>query len=326
MSEVSVNRRPIDVSELERVGGMPLVLHVESNGLNAMNWVEEYRDDVSRLLDVNGAVLIRGLKVPGSTQFGKMLSGLFGGELIEYTYRSTPRTALRGNIYTATEYPATEVIPQHNENAYARHWPMRIGFLCVLPAETGGETPIGDSREVYKRLPAEIREKFEAKNVMYVRNYSSLDLPWTEVFQTEDKAQVEAFCQANDMTYEWLEGDTLRTSQVNPASITHPRTGEKVWFNQAHLFHVSSLSPEMAQALIDSMGEARLPRNTYYGDGSPIEPEALAVIRAAYEETKVTFPWQRNDLLLLDNVLFTHGRTAYTGPRKVLVGMACPNA
>jgi len=106
----------------------------------------------------------------------------------------------------------------------------------------------------------------------------------------------------------------------------HPRTGENLWFNQAHLFHVSSLGKEIAETLISSLGEENLPRNTYYGDGSPIEPEVLDCIRAAYEQIKIKFPWQKNDLLLLDNMLFTHGREPYTGTRKVLVGMACPNS
>jgi alpha-ketoglutarate-dependent taurine dioxygenase len=70
------------------------------------------------------------------------------------------------------------------------------------------------------------------------------------------------------------------------------------------------------------MGEDNLPRNTYYGDGSPIEPEALQLIRDLYEQNKIVFKWQKNDLMLLDNMLYTHGRTPFTGDRKVLVGMA----
>lgn len=326
MSNASANRQKITVSDLKPIGGLPLLLDVEMKGMNAVNWAEEYQDDVRGLLEDNGAVLIRGLKVPGSTQFGRILTTLFGSELLEYTYRSTPRTELRGNIYTATEYPASEVIPQHNENAYSRHWPNRIGFMCILPSETGGETPIGDSRTIYNMLPASVRDKFEDKGVMYVRNYSTLDLPWSVVFQTEDKSEVEAYCRDNELKYEWFENNGLRTSQVNPATAVHPHTGEKLWFNQAHLFHASSLGEEMAATLISSLGEENLPRNSYYGDGSPIEPEALKLIRNAYESTRIKFPWERNDLLLLDNMLFTHGREPFTGPRKVLVGMACPNS
>jgi hypothetical protein len=106
--------------DLKEIAGLPLLLEIEMGGLNALSWAEEYQEDIRNLIDENGAVLVRGLKVPGTAQFGKILSTLFGAELIEYVYRSTPRTELRGNVYTATEYPASEVIPQHNENPVSR--------------------------------------------------------------------------------------------------------------------------------------------------------------------------------------------------------------
>lgn len=64
---------------------------------------------------------------------------------LEYTYRLTPRTKLGGKIYTATEYPADQFIPLHNENAYAETWTQKIMFFCVIQEKTGGETPIADS-------------------------------------------------------------------------------------------------------------------------------------------------------------------------------------
>jgi len=325
MKNTAMSHHTITISNLQPLNGVPLLLDVEASGLNALSWAEEYKHDIQALLEINGAVLVRGLKVPGSTQFGKILSMLFGSELIEYVYRSTPRTELRGNVYTATEYPASQVIPQHNENSYSRDWPNRIGFMCVVPAETGGATPIGDSRVVYNMIPAAVRGKFEEKGVMYVRNYSTLDLSWQEVFQTKEKSEVESFCKSHELSFEWLENNTLRTKQINPATAEHPRTGEKLWFNQAHLFHASSMGKEIFDTLVSSLGEDNVPRNSYYGDGSPIEPEVLETIRNIYDQTKFTFQWRKNDLLLLDNMLFTHGREAYTGPRSVLVGMACPN-
>lgn len=325
MNDAFQGRQRIPASDLKSIGGLPILLNVDASGLNAVSWAEEHQDDIETLIQTNGAVLIRGLNVPGSRQFGKVLTTLFGSELLEYTYRSTPRTKLRGNVYTATEYPASEVIPQHNENSYSRNWPNRIGFFCVLPAETGGETPIGDSRVVYNMLPKSIRDRFDQKGVIYVRNYSNLDLSWQVVFQTEDRSKVEGYCEANQLSYEWLENGGLRTTQVNPATAVHPRTGERVWFNQAHLFHVSSLGKDVAETLLASLGEENLPRNSYYGDGSPIESEVIELIRSIYEQTKIKFTWQTNDLLLLDNMLFTHGREAYTGARRILVGMGCPN-
>jgi alpha-ketoglutarate-dependent taurine dioxygenase len=325
MTIPALNQQHLTASDLKSIAGLEILLEVQTSALNVVGWAEEHQHEIRALLESQGALLIRGMKVLGGSQFGKILATLFGSELIEYVYRSTPRTHMRDHVYMATEYPADQVIPQHNENAYSRRWPNRLGFMCLLPAEAGGETPIADSRVVYNLLPQSIRDKFEEKGVLYVRNYSTIDLPWSVVFQTEDKAEVETFCEANELEYEWLEDNRLRTRQINPATAIHPRTGEKVWFNQAHLFHVSGLGQPMAATLLDSLGEENLPRNSYYGDGSPIEPEALEQIRNIYEQTKVKFTWQKNDLLLLDNMLFTHGRESYTGPRKVLVGMACPN-
>jgi len=128
-------------------------------------------------------------------QFEEVI-GTVSGRLLDYTYRSTPRTIVSGKIYTSTEYPPHQTIPLHNENSYTRDWPMKIWFFSRICATTGGETPISDSRRVYQSIPREVRERFERKGVMYVRNYGSgFDLPWQEVFQTSDRADVEEFCR-----------------------------------------------------------------------------------------------------------------------------------
>lgn len=315
----------IGVEQLEKVGGMPLLLNVDLAGEKTQAWSENNAEHIQQLLAKNGALLIRGLKINSSKQFGGLLETLFGAPLVEYNYRSTPRTGLKGNVYTATEYSNLEVIPQHNENAYSKSWPHRIGFLCMLPSATGGATPISDSRFLCENLPKDLVTKFEQKGVKYVRNYSNIDLPWHEVFQTDDKAQVEQFCRDNEIEFEWLAHDQLRTTQVNPAIVPHPQTGEKLWFNQAHLFHVSALDPELRKTMQESFSESDLPRNTYFGDGSTIDEADLAIIRQLYEQSKVRFDWQKHDVMLLDNMLFTHGRESYTGARKVLTGMAHPN-
>ncbi|WP_254896579.1 TauD/TfdA family dioxygenase, partial [Amycolatopsis sp. Hca4] len=84
--------------------------------------------------------------------------------------RSTPRSNVAGNIYTSTEYPPAESIPMHNENSYSASWPARLFFLCDTAAETGGATPIADSRAVYRLLPEDLRERF-AGGVTYTRAF-----------------------------------------------------------------------------------------------------------------------------------------------------------
>ena len=50
-----------------------------------------------------------------------------------------------------------------------------------------GQTPIGDVHNVYNRVDPKIREEFEQRKILYVRNYNNgLGLRWQEVFQTEE--------------------------------------------------------------------------------------------------------------------------------------------
>jgi hypothetical protein len=71
--------------------------------------------------------------------------------------------------------------------------------------------------------------------------------------------------------------------------------------------------------------ESELPRNVFYGDGTAIEEGVLDEIRDVYADLLLTFPWREGDILALDNMLTSHGRAPFTGPRRVLVAMAEPS-
>jgi alpha-ketoglutarate-dependent taurine dioxygenase len=317
----------IRVGRLPSGEALPLVLQPAIEGVDLVEWAKGNRGIIEGYLLKHGGILFRGFNISSAADF-EQFSTAFSTALLEYTYRSTPRSQERGNIYTSTEYPADQVIPLHNENAYTSTWPMKIWFFCVTAARQGGETPIADSRKVFARIDPKIREHFMQKKVRYVRNYrSGIDLPWQAVFQTTSKSAVEEYCRSAGIGFEWKNSDHLRTSQVCRAVASHPQTGEMVWFNQAHLFHVSSLPAEARETLLSTCQEEDLPRNAYYGDGSPIELAVLDEIRAIYQQEAVLFPWQEGDILMLDNMLIAHGRSSFVGPRKILVSMAeaCSN-
>jgi len=301
-----------------------LVLEAQDKAtFNPFEWVKENKPLLENYLVKYGGILLRNFNIFSLSEFNQMLQ-LLSPELLDYIYRSTPRTKLGGKIYTATEYPADRVIPLHNENAYSRSWPNKIFFFSVIVASEGGETPIADSRNVYKKIDSQIKEKFEEHGVMYTRNYTKgIDLSWQEVFQTEEKAGVEKYCKENDIEFEWkTEGPELTTRQTCQATLVHSKTGESVWFNQAHLFHISSLDKDSRLSLIKELGKENIPRNASYGNGEPLEVEALDHIRNVYTQEKIKFKWHKGDIMILDNILMAHGREAYKGERKVAVAMA----
>ncbi|MBL0387098.1 TauD/TfdA family dioxygenase [Tumebacillus sp. ITR2] len=311
----------IALSELQPGQTLPLVIQPAAEGVDLLEWAQQNREWLEQKVREHGGLLFRNWNV---TDIGKFESftATICPNLEGYTERSTPRSEVQGKVYTSTSYPAEQSIPMHNEMSYAAAWPKKIFFYSVVMAETGGETPIADSREVLKRLEPALVERLAERKIRYVRNHmAGLDLPWQEVFQTNDKSEVEAYCRQNGMTWEWKADGSLRTTAIRDALAKHPVTGEAVWFNQAHLFHVSNLPEEVQEALVFALGEENLPRNTYYGDGAPFEPETLAAIRNAYDEVTVSFPWETGDILMLDNYLVAHGRAPYTGARKVVVTM-----
>jgi len=300
--------------------GLPLLLMPTLPGVRLAEWVGGQARYVSELLTRHGALLFRGFGCESAEHLGEIVDAS-GRQTVAYVYRSTPRTRVGGSIYTSTEYPPSQTIPLHNEQSYSREWPGRLWFACVTPASEGGATPLADCRRVTGRISEEIRERF-ADGVLYLRNYGGgLDLSWQDSFQTDDRQAVEEFCAASDIEFRWHAGDRLQTRQVCQAEVTHPVTGERVWFNQSHLFHVSALPDDVRSALEASMPEDELPRNTYFHDGSPIPVEMLTRIRAAYADELVAVPWHAGDVMLIDNLLAAHGRQPYRGPRVVLVGM-----
>jgi alpha-ketoglutarate-dependent taurine dioxygenase len=312
----------ITLSYLRPGSPLPLVVRPVFERVDLISWATANTDFVESYLERNGAILFRGFGLSSVEEFERLIE-VVSGPLLDYSYRSTPRHVANGRIYSSTEYPAHQSIPLHNENSYTRNWPMKLSFFAQQLPDKGGETPIADSRKIYNAIPPDIRECFERKGLMYVRNYGTgLDLRWQEVFQTSSKAVVEDYCRKAQMEFEWIGDDQFRTRQLCQAAERHPRTSEMVWFNQAHLFHVSRLPAEVREWLLAAFGEPNLPRNVYFADGSTIETAMLDEIVRVCDEQSIVFPWHEGDVLMLDNMLTAHGRKPFVGKRKVVVGIA----
>lgn len=303
---------------------LPLLVEPAVAGVDLVAWAERNRALIEEYLESHGAILFRDFNVSTTTDFERFIRAS-AGELLEYADQTSPRHKVSGNVYTSTDYPAQQGIFLHNESSYAAVWPLRIFFFCVSAPDTGGETPIADVRKVLARIPAEIRQRFLAKGWMLARNFGvGLGLPWQTVFQTDDRNTVEDYCHAAGITFEWKGDGRLTTRQIRKAIVNHPRTREPVWFNHATFFHSSTAQPELRQMLLAQYGEQQLPYQTYYGDRSDIEDSTLELLRDAYRQETVSFSWQQGDILMLDNMLVAHGRNPFTGPRKIVAGMAQP--
>jgi alpha-ketoglutarate-dependent taurine dioxygenase len=310
----------IKTSVLQPEQSLPLVIEPDSDEIDLADWASSHREFIESNLLKHGAILFRGFNLNSASEFETVANAIHPNLFGEYG--DLPREGVSGKVYGSTPYPPDKAILFHNESSHLHRWPLKIWFFCVQPAQQGGETPILDCRKIYQLLNPKLREKFEEKQLMYVRNYiEGLDVSWQDFFQTTDKAEVENYCCQAGMECEWLENNGLKTRKIRPAVAKHPKTEEFVFFNQLQLHHVSCLDSAVRQSLLSVFGEDKLPRNVYYGDGTPIEDSVMEEIGAIYQENQISFTWQKKDILMLDNMLTSHSRNPYVGSRKIVVAM-----
>lgn len=310
----------ISQSHLFADQSLPLVLTPTIADFDALEWVKAHTEFIERSLLQYGAILFRGFRVEGPSEFEGFASAicpnLFGD------YGDLPREPVAGVVYGSTPYPNDQTILFHNESSHMHCWPLKIWFYCSTPPAHGGETPIVDCRELYRHLHPALRRKLSDKGLMYVRNFGDgVDVGWQDFFKSTSRSAVEEFCRGAGISFEWREGNRLRISRVCPAVATHPKTGQAVLFNQIQAHHISCVDQAIRADLVNLFGVQGLPRNVCYGDGEPLADAEVDEMRRLYEAHAKSFPWQQGDILMLDNMLVAHARRPFSGPRQVLVTM-----
>ena len=300
----------------------PWVVRPAASGVELSAWTAENREEIDRLLIDRGAVLFRGFGLESATDFEEVAAtfttDLYGG------YGDLPREGESANIYKSTPYPPDRPILFHNESSHLTSWPTRISFFCMVPSAKGGETPLADCREIAQRLDAEILDEFERKGLTYIRNFSGLDVSWEQFFGTEDRADVERQCGETGMAFEWTDGGKhLRVRQDAAAVRNHPVSGEKLFFNQIQLHHPHHLPADVLESLRSMVSsDEELPRNVTFGDGTPISDDLAEQLLQLYWDTCVMFPWERSDIISLDNMRIAHARMPFEGERRIAVAMS----
>lgn len=313
----------METAETGRDTWRPYEITSDTTGTpDLVKWLDELGPGaLADLLTERKALVFRGFGV-GLDDVGPVLDRLVPGQL-PYVHGNSPRTRVRGNLYTSTEYPQQYTISMHNELSYAHRWPARLAFYCEKAAERGGATPVVDGALWLDSLDAEVREAF-AGGIRYVQNLHDgygFGKSWQDTFETDDRAAVEAFLRDAHAEWEWGP-DGLRVVQLRPATIKHPVTGTEVWFNQADQWHPAGLGDKISADLYNILSPDEFPQYVTFADGTPIPDAYIEQILNRGLENAVDVDWRQGDLLLIDNVLVAHGRRPFEGTRRVLVAMS----
>ena len=287
---------------------------------DALRWVAARHEALRQAVTDHGSLLVRGLRLNDAAHAGAVFRQL-GAPMTE-TEAFAPRLRYAEGLYSASKWPPGQQMCAHHELSYALEFPSLMLFACLTAPASGGATPVADSPSVMRALPATLVDRFERAGWLLVRNYNNdIGASLAESFGTDDRFAIERYCRANAIDFEWLPGGGLRTTQYREAVFTHPRTGQKCWFNQVAFLNAWTMNAEVREYLIEVFGEGALPFDTRFGDGSKVGPEIVQTINQVYEAHTVREAWQAGDLLLVDNIRTAHGREPFSGPREVVVGM-----
>lgn len=304
---------------------LPVIELGDQSAGDFIAFFRQNKDEIESRLQSKGAVKFTGVSIGSLDVFQEIVDAI-STRFLNYVDGNSPRTKLSDHVYTSTEYDQTKVITMHNELSYSAKWPNKLFFSCLQPAATGGETLLADSREILQRMNRDIVSQVQEKGVMYIRNLhggAGVGPSWQGTFETESKKQVEEYCQAYNMAFEWRDNNSLRLKQPSKGIIRHRVTNELVWFNQIDQFHPYQLGEELYEAMMsiyDSPEE--FPTYVCFGDGSTISEDIVKDILTSIEGCTFAPAWNINELLIVDNELMSHGRNTFTGSRKVLVAMS----
>ncbi len=303
-------------------------------------WLAERKPEIERVLASSGALLLRGFAaLDSAAAFERALSALFP-HLMDYVGGTSPRRQVRGNIMTATEVPPTYSIPLHQEMSYTDTYPDRIAFFCELPPGGGGATTLGDMRAITARIDPAVRERWRAGGVQLRRTLPSdekaarkpgVSKPWSEVFGTADRAEVERIASGRGWRADWLpDGSVQLWQELRPALRTYEKTGDEVWFNQAHIFAPATTlrwtredgREEQYQRLKAALDEhPEMIDRVFHRGEREIDADDVMHVYDVLKRSEIPLRWERGDLLFLDNTLAGHGRTSFSGERKVLTAL-----
>ena len=294
------------------------------SGPDAAAWISEHGSDIRESVTAHGAVLVRGLPIRDRAAAVSAVRAVIGDGVAERE-GFAPRDTYGNGVYSSSHWPADQPMCMHHELSYLATAPRLLSFACVTPPAAGGVTALADACAVLRDLPTDLVERFDRHGWRLTRSYNPLvGTSWQDAFGTDDRTQVQRYCDDNGLEVVWHDGDTLSTTQTRAAVVTHPDTGERCWFNQIAFLNEWTMEPEVRDFLTAEFGPWSLPFNTFIGDGTPLDRATVDLINEVYDKHTVREPWQRGDLLVVDNIRTAHNREPFKGDREIVVGFGEP--
>ena len=323
-TSLRVNAIPIPGQQTYDGKVFPLVLQCQTPGTTLREscaWIADRRAELLRQASEHGAILFRDFPLTTAQDFDAFIAAF---DLENFPYDQSLSNAVRVNrtprVFTANEAPPEVTIFLHHEMAQTPVYPSRLFFFCEKAAETGGATPICRSDVLWEKLAQrcpEFARNCETKGLKYSNVMpaeddakSGMGRSWQSTLRTTTREGAEQRLAELGYSWEWLADGSLRATTPVLAAVRKLPDGRKSFFNQLIA---------AAKGWKDTRNDPS--KAITFGDGTPLDREAVNVATQLGEELSFDVPWQTGDVTLVDNYVAMHGRRTFSGTRKVLASL-----
>ena len=192
---------------------------------------------------------------------------------------------------------------------------------------------LANTRAIYQGLDDELILDFEKRGITYRRLFpndarhggdSAAIRSWQRIFKTSRSQDVEKRCRENGLSYQWNSSGSVEVWNSAPACVSHPDTGDRLWFNQVHLFGSSEQRFVQRKSLMSklfSIVKSPFSMEATFSDGRPIPQFYRDEIAAVHRAVTLEIQLEPGDFLILDNALTAQGRHALDEGQRLLVTM-----
>jgi len=199
-------------------------------------------------------------------------------------------------------------IDLHSEASFAPSWPEIVWFYCITPnAGNGGTTTLCDGLNVWSNLSKNVKNFFLSNPIIYKLKIPVVDKkpgkgikPWT----LNDPDVSECFL-------DWETG--LLNLVLSRYAVHEDKFSNQLCFSNHLLIDLSSEDQIVTRTLLDN---------------KKIPDEIINEIKTISDNFTFDYKWEKNDLIMINNKRFMHGRRAYAkeDPRDIVniqTGKAC---
>ncbi len=312
--------KPVPGQQSHGASVFPLAYFCESPHAtlaDAAAWVTAHRDRLLQEATAHGGILFRDFPLRTAEDFDVFVAAL---NLPNFPYKKSLSNAVRVNrterVFSANEAPPDVQIFFHHEMAQTPIFPAMIAFFCEVAAEEGGATPICRSDVLYDRLKQELPQFIrdcETKGLKYTNVMPDANDPksgmgrsWASTLGADTREAAEARLRELNYSWEWLPDGCLRATTPPLPAVMEFAPGRKSFFNQLIAAYCG-----WKDTRNDPSSAIR------HGDGSRLDPAAVARAIQLAEELAYDMQWQPGDAVLLDNTVAMHARRTFRGTRKV---------